>query len=91
MCKPSNWDKFDESIGYDKYNGESSANTSLGKVQIDIPRDRERQFEPTIVPKYYRDISDIEYKIISIYEYGMIISEINARIEEIYGLIFSVS
>lgn len=73
--------EFDESIGYDKYDRESSANTtnsrngynskqvntSLGKVQVDIPRDREGQFEPTIVPKYSRDISDIEDKIISMY------------------------
>ena len=56
--------EFDEAIGYDKYDRDSSANTtnsrngynskqvntSLGKVQVDIPRDREGQFEPTVVP-----------------------------------------
>ena len=97
--------EFDESIGYDKYDRESSANTtnsrngynskqvntSLGKVQVDIPRDREGQFEPTVVPKYSRDISDIEDKIISMYGRGMTISEINAHLEEIYGLTFSAS
>ena len=66
-------------------------NTSLGKVQVDIPRDREGQFEPTVVPKYSRDISDIEDKIISMYGRGMTISEINAHLEEIYGLTFSAS
>ena len=97
--------EFDQSIGYDKYDRESSANTtnsrngynskqvntSLGKVQVDIPRDREVQFEPTVVPKYSRDISDIEDKIISMYGRGMTISEINAHLEEIYGLTFSAS
>ena len=97
--------EFDESIRYDKYDRESSANTtnsrngynskqvntSLGKVQIDIPRDREGQFEPTVVPKYSRNISDIEDKIISMYGRGMTISEIYAHLEEIYGLTFSAS
>ena len=97
--------EFDESIGYNKYDRESSANTtnsrngynskqvntSLGKVQVDIPRDREGQFEPTVVPKYSRDISDIEDKIISMYGRGMTISEINAHLEEIYGLTFSAT
>lgn len=55
-----------QAIGYDKYDRESSANTtnsrnvynskqvntSLGKVQVDIPRDRKRQFEATVVYKY---------------------------------------
>lgn len=94
--------EFDESIGYDKYDRESSTNIKIGynskqvntsfrKVQVDIPRDREGQFEPTVVPKYSRDISDIKDKIISMYRCGMTISGINAHLEKIYGLTFSAS
>ena len=36
-------------------------------MEIDIPRDREGEFEPKIIPKYKRDISEIEDKIIALY------------------------
>ncbi|MGL5126577.1 MAG: IS256 family transposase [Fusobacteriaceae bacterium] len=97
--------EFDESIGYGKYERESepestnyrngyntkNVNTSLGKVQIEVPRDREGKFEPQIVPKHSRDISDMEDKIISMYGRGMTISEINSHLEDIYGLTLSSS
>ncbi|MGL5278218.1 MAG: transposase [Cetobacterium sp.] len=50
-------------------------------LQVDIPRDREGQFEPTVVPKYSRDIFDIEDKFISMYGRRMTISEINAHLD----------
>ncbi len=69
--------EMDETLGYSKYERNSNTNnsrngnnqkkvkTSLGEVELDIPRDREGIFEPQVVPKYSRDISDIEDKIIS--------------------------
>ena len=39
--------------------------SELGPVEIDIPRDRKGKFEPKIVPKYKRDVSGIEEKVIS--------------------------
>lgn len=38
---------------------------------MDIPRDRNGEFEPEIVPKYFHDISGIEEKVISLYARGM--------------------
>ncbi len=40
--------------------------SEFGPVQIDIPRDRKGEFEPKIVPKYKRDVSGIEDKVISL-------------------------
>ena len=33
-----------------------------GEFQIDVPRDRNGEFEPKLIPKYPRDISGIEEK-----------------------------
>jgi len=36
-------------------------------MAIDIPQDRKSTFEPQVVKKLQKDISDIDQKIISIY------------------------
>ncbi|SHM09865.1 Transposase, Mutator family [Caldanaerovirga acetigignens] len=76
--------ELDEHLGYEKYetteetktnyrNGHTSKilKSSVGPVEIDVPRDRNGEFEPKVVPKYKRDISDIENKIIAMYARGM--------------------
>ena len=63
--------------------------TSRGELDINIPRDREASFEPQIIPKRTRDVSDIENKVISMYAKGMSQRDISTTIEDIYG--FSVS
>jgi len=55
------------------------------QIKIDIPRDRNAEFEPKIVPRYKRD----KNKIIAMYARGMSTREINEQIQEIYG--FEVS
>ncbi len=42
-----------------------------GEFQIDVPRDRNGEFEPKLIPKYQPDISGIEEKVISLYARGM--------------------
>jgi len=39
--------------------------SSYGEIDLDIPRDKNGEFEPKIVPKYSRDISNLEEKVIS--------------------------
>ena len=63
--------------------------SNYGPVEIDVPQDRKSDYEPKIVPKYSRDISGIDDKIIRMYAGGMSVSEISEQIEEIYG--FDVS
>ena len=36
--------------------------SQYGEFQIDVPRDRNGEFEPKLIPKYQRDISGIERK-----------------------------
>lgn len=92
--------ELDEELGYEPYdvknkNTENSRNghskktlrTSMGKVEIDIPRDRNGDFEPKILPKNQTSISqDMESKIISMYAKGMSVSDIEKHIRDIYGL-----
>ena len=52
-----------------KRNGHSPKNlkSQYGEFQIDVPRDRNGEFEPKLIPKYQRDISGIKEKVISLY------------------------
>lgn len=65
--------------------GNKTLKTSFGKVNIDVPRDREASFEPELIPKRKRDVSDIEGKVLSMYARGMSQCDIAATVEDIYG------
>ncbi|VFA66922.1 mutator family transposase [Enterococcus faecium] len=65
--------------------GNKTLKTSFGKVNIDVPRDREASFEPELIPNRKRDVSDIEGKVLSMYARGMSQCDIAATIEDIYG------
>lgn len=90
--------ELENQLGYEKYekkddrdnsrNGYSKkkVKSSFGEIELDIPRDRNSEFEPKIVPKYSRDISNLEEKVISMYGLGMSTRDINKHIQEIYGV-----
>ena len=90
--------ELDGTLGYEKHekNNEPKTNyrnshkqktlkSSMGELEIDIPQDRESEFEPKIVPKYKTNISEIEQKIINMYARGLTTREISEQIEDIYG------
>ena len=56
---------------------------------MNVPQDRKSDYGPKIVPKYGRDISEIDEKIIRMYARGMSTRQISDQIMEIYG--FEVS
>jgi transposase-like protein len=60
--------------------------SELGPIELDVPRDRKGSFVPRIVPKYKRDVSGIEEKIISLYARGMSTRDIHDQIQELYGV-----
>ena len=60
-------------------------NSSYGSMEIDVPQDRKSTFEPQVVKKRQKDISDIDQKIISMYAKGMTTRQISETIEDIYG------
>ncbi|MPW27375.1 IS256 family transposase [Alkalibaculum sp. M08DMB] len=91
--------EMDVSLGYpknekggvttdNKRNGYSpkSVKSQYGEFEVDIPRDRNGEFEPKIIPKYQRDISGIEEKVISLYARGMSTRDIHDQLKDIYGI-----
>src|SRR5215470_6968586 len=58
----------------------------FGEIEIEVPRDREGQFEPKIVPKHQRRFDGFDDKILSMYARGMTTREIQGHLQEIYGV-----
>lgn len=88
--------EMDDHLGYSKSersdnddfrNGYKSKqiNSSYGSMKIDVPQDRKSTFEPQVVKKRQKDISDIDQKIISMYAKGMTTRQISDTINDIYG------
>ncbi len=86
-------------LGYDKHdpagrNGANSRNgyrpktvvtDNCGEVQIAVPRDRDGSFEPVIVAKRQRRLTDLDTLVISLYAKGLTTGEISAHLFEVYG------
>lgn len=88
--------EMDDYLGYEMYERNGSNNyrngtktkrvrSNYGEFQIDVPQDRNSTFEPQIVKKRQKDISEIDEKIISMYAKGLTTRQISEQIEEIYG------
>ena len=60
--------------------------TEHGKVAIDAPRDRDASFEPKIVRKRQRRFVGFDDKILALYSRGLSTRDIEAHLEEIYGV-----
>jgi transposase-like protein len=90
--------EMDEHLGYEKKSpsGNNSGNSrngqskkilksNYGPVEIEIPRDRNSEFDPIAVKKHQRSIGSFDDKIISMYAKGMTIRDIQSHVQEIYG------
>ena len=91
--------EMDEKLGYSKYdyqnkNTDDSRNgyskktvtSSLGDIELDIPRDRNGEFEPQAVKKNQTDISGIEDQVLSMYAKGMTTRDISSHLKNVYGV-----
>lgn len=58
---------------------------TAGDVDIKVPHDRDSSFEPKLVPKWQKDVSEIEEKVLAMYVRGMSQRDIAEMIEDIYG------
>lgn len=90
----------DDFLGYEKYSreGYNSRNSrngtfsktvktdNLGDMVLNIPRDRNGEFEPRLIPKGQRMSDKLEEAIIGMYSRGMTCSDIRAQVKEIYGV-----
>ena len=96
--------EMDNHLGYEKHSskGDNTGNsrngsykkqiqTEMGESVIQVPRDREGDFEPVVVPKHQTRGLSIERLVISLYAKGMSVSDIEAEMHEIYGISLSTS
>ena len=60
--------------------------SSMGPIELDIPRDRNGEFEPQIVKKHQTDISTIEDQVLSMYAKGMTTRDISKHLQDVYGV-----
>jgi len=79
-------DKAPKATG-NRRNGHYAKTVIAGDDTLDlsIPRDREGEFEPRLVPKGVRQFDGFDDKVISLYARGMTMREIQAHLYEIYG------
>lgn len=91
--------ELEEHLGYKKHSieGNNSGNsrngyskktiqTKFGKTDVDIPRDRNGEFEPRIIGKYEKTCNQIEDQIIAMYAKGMSTRDIEDHMRDIYGI-----
>ncbi len=96
--------ELEEELGYSRYDyknkdtknsrkGHSKKmHTSYGDMELDIPRDRNGEFEPQIIQKHQDTLTqDMENKILSMYAKGITQGDIRAYFYEIYGVEVSES
>jgi len=93
-----------EELGYERYEakGRNSGNnrnghypkkvrTSEGEMSIQVPRDRNGEFEPQIVKKRSANTNELEDKIIGMYAKGLSVRDIQDTLQELYGVEVSPS
>ncbi len=92
-------EELTDHLGYDKHDpaGRGSGNsrngttpkvvlTDVGAVDLDVPRDRNGEFTPRIVPKGVTRLKGFNERIIALYARGMTVRDIRAHLEELYGV-----
>lgn len=86
-------------LGYEKhaFGGKNTGNSrngttpktikgKRGQVEIEVPRDRNATFEPQLIKKGETRFDGFDEKIISLYARGVTTREIQAHLQEIYGV-----
>ncbi|BET38431.1 IS256-like element ISSoEn2 family transposase [Spiroplasma ixodetis] len=82
-------------LGYEKNQHNNSDNardginskkliTQQGKIEINVPRDRNSNFEPVIVVKRQRRFDGFDQQVLSLYAKGMTLSDIRMQLQELY-------
>ncbi|NLW49019.1 MAG: IS256 family transposase [Firmicutes bacterium] len=91
--------EMENQLGYSKYdyknkqtdnsrNGSTkkTVRTSHGEIDLQIPRDRNGEFDPIVVKKHQKNVTSIEDRIISMYARGMTVRDIQKHLNDIYGI-----
>src|SRR6185295_9416662 len=93
-----------EHLGYEPYEakGRNSGNsrngsyrkkvrTSAGETEVEVPRDRQGEYEPGVLKKYASNTNELEEKIIGLYAKGLSTRDIHDTLENLYGVDISAS
>ena len=74
--------------GSNRRNGHTkkSVRSEYGELELEVPRDREGEFEPTVVKKRQRDVTGIEEQILAMYAKGVTVRDIQAHLSQLYGI-----
>jgi putative transposase len=93
-----------EHLGYEPYEaaGRNSGNnrngsypkkvrTSTGATIVQVPRDRNGEFEPQIIARYAGNTNELEEKILAMYAKGMSTRDITGTLVELYGVDISAA
>ena len=91
--------EIDTHLGYQKHDnqGDHSGNsrngyspktvkTKFGKTTLQVPRDRNGDFEPAIIKKYETTANGLEDQIIGLYAKGMSTRDIEDHMQDLYGI-----
>ncbi len=94
--------EMNQHLGYEKHERSLCSNarngvikkqliTETGTLDLEVPRDRQGDFEPILVPKRSTRIKGLDEKILSFYAKGMSVTDIQKQLEELYGAEVSTS
>jgi putative transposase len=91
--------ELETQLGYPKHGrkGESAGNArnghsqktlkgELGQMEIAVPRDRQAEFEPQLIKKGQTRLAGLDEKIVAFYARGMTTRDIQAQLQELYGV-----
>lgn len=91
--------ELDHSLGYEKNdaknkgtenrrNGHSdkTVRSEYGEIELEIPRDRDSEFEPVIVKKHQKNVTGIEEQILALYAKGISTRDIQDHLQQLYGI-----
>jgi putative transposase len=66
--------------------GKKKVKGELGEVELDVPRDRQSNFEPQLVKKHQRRLAGLDGRILSLYTRGLSTRDIQAELKDIYDV-----
>jgi transposase-like protein len=91
--------ELDDNLGYvkndtqnkqttNRRNGHSkkTVRSEYGEIDIEVPRDREGEFEPLIVKKHQKNVTGIEDQILALYAKGVSTRDIQDHLQQLYGV-----
>lgn len=91
--------ELDDNLGYAKNdtqnkqtsnrrNGHSkkTIRSEYGEIDIEVPRDREGDFEPLVVKKHQKNVTGIEDQILALYAKGVSTRDIQDHLQQLYGV-----